>query len=1082
MNDMKNYRLFAAVAAVILLFASCAKDVDFEQGTGHARRIQVTAFFEEETKTSIDDNTFKVTWNAGDKVLFHTKNLDEQEGTVAEDGKSAVFDLLADEYLNAVYGASVKQSGKRGVLLSDVVKPIQNGSFADAHVSVAHISDLSNTALAFHNLTSMVRFKVSTQNVAYVRILSRSKAQLGGDVQVIFNEQNGVSSVEFNGENAIYSIRVNTTDKSGYFYASLIPGTYENGLEVRCYDSSGKRVASAVSKKTLVLPFNKVLDMGTLEDHLAPEAVDLSTLLGEQITANCYIAPGFGEYKFPVLYKGNSSEWVSIDEPASVDVLWETYGTVGQSIQPGGVISDVSYGEDYVYITTAHDGSALVAVRDDEGTILWTWHIWVWNGYDIMAAAQPYYNDAGSLMDRNLGATTAKIGAPGARGMLYQWGRKDPFLGPEANAASAPSIQEKHTLVPLSETTGNVLYATNHPMSYIYSDNSEGDWLATHDGTLWSSTKTKYDPCPPGWRVPDETFWKTAMKGKDAITKTYDRTLWGIDFSGSNDGYSMGAGPSLWYPASGYREAKTNSAMISYIQWCGFYWTSGVSSYLSHKMSIQGTDNSVQTRVPVFRAYGMNVRCQLEFTPPPVEVETVKLNKNKLTLKRYESETLEATVTPSYSSNIDLHWESSDPTVATVSSEGYVMAVKQGSCVITVYQGSASNKLSDKLSDTCSVTVEKEEEVVFAPANCFIVTKPGQYRFDATIKGNGTTHDLHPLYARILWMSYGDTRDPSSGLPVLEGVYLNQDTGVLSFSVPNPMQNGNAVLAVLDSNLEIIWSWHIWACYGYDPEKTQQVYYDVTENKDKDGNVTSRDIKAGPTFMDRNLGATSVTKGDVHALGLLYQWGRKDPFPGPQGTSMYDDTPAVCSGSGFSLNNASSISNCEAYAVKNPTVFIEGGGESMNYDWCATRNDNLWDNNGKKSVYDPCPAGWKVPVGGENGMFARAFAPKKGEEDNKQGLHVAHKWDTINRGMNLSGEFGDGDIWFPFSAWRNRTGGLIGGAGQYVRLWTATPSTDSRTSYVVFMDYGYSDGTGASLLLNAAWQRAFGASVRCVKE
>lgn len=1077
---MKIYRLFAAIAAVILLFASCAKDIDFEHGAGNARVIHVTAIFDDETKTAIDDNTYKVTWQAGDKVTFYSKGLDPQECTVVADGASAAFDVLADEYLNAVYGAGVKQSGKRGIVLTDAVKPIQNGSFADAHVSIAHSSNLSTGALAFKNVTSMVRFKVTAQDVAYVRILSRNNTQLGGDVQVIFTDSNAISSLEFTGDNAIYSIRVNTVDKSGYFYASLLPGTYENGLEVRCYDANGKRVASAVSKKTLVLPFNKVLDMGTLEDHLAPEAVDLSTLLGEQITANCYIAPGYADYKFPVLCKGNSKDWVSIDEPASVDVLWESYGTISQSIQPGGVISDISYGEDYVYITTAHDGSALIAVRDEDGTILWTWYIWVWNGYDIMSAAQPYYNDAGSLMDRNLGATTAEAGEPGARGMLYQWGRKDPFLGAGANAASGPNIKEKHTLVKLSDTPGNLMYATNHPMSFIYSDSDDGDWLATHDATLWSSTKTKYDPCPPGWRVPDETFWKTALKGKDAITKTFDRTLLGTDFAGNNDGYSMGAGPDIWYPASGYRDYKSDSATISWIQWYGFFWTTGVKGHFSYFLSMLGTQNAVQTHITTYRANGMSVRCQLEFTPPPVEVEKVELKKHELTLDRYETEALEVVVTPSYSSNIDLHWESSDPTVATVSSEGVVTAVKQGTCVITVYQGSVSNKIDDNLSDTCSITVNKDQLTVFAPANCFIVTKPGQYRFDATIKGNGTAHTINPAFKKILWMSYGDTRNPENGLPIIDEVSLDYDTGMISFVVPNPMQNGNAVIGVFDQDGYIAWSWHIWACYGFDPAKTQQVYYDVTEIKDDQGNVTGRDITDGPVFMDRNLGATSATKGDVHSLGLLYQWGRKDPFLGPQGITSHDETPAVSTGS-FSVTSTAGADR-ETFSIQNPTVFIEGV-ESLNYDWCNTRNDNLWDNNGKKTIYDPCPAGWKVPVGGESGMFARAFAPKKGEEANKQGVFVSnHRWDFTNRCVDLSGEFGDGDIWYPYAAYLTQTGGHIGGAGQYARIWTSTPASDARASYVVFMDYGSGDGTGSSLLLNAAWHRSFAASVRCVKE
>jgi len=37
--------------------------------------------------------------------------------------------------------------------------------------------------------------------------------------------------------------------------------------------------------------------------------------------------------------------------------------------------------------------------------------------------------------------------------------------------------------------------------------------------------------------------------------------------------------------------------------------------------------------------------------------------------------------------------------------------------------------------------------------------------------------------------------------------------------------------------------------------------------------------------MDRNLGAATVTTNTVSTLGLLYQWGRKDPFPGSSSTS-----------------------------------------------------------------------------------------------------------------------------------------------------------------------------------------------------
>ncbi len=1105
-NIMRTFKIFAAVFAAALLLGACAKDIDPDQGGVKSVPCHFTAYLDSATKTALDDNDQTI-WKAGDPVAFYTAGTaDAQIKTVETDGPVAEFYVEAAEYVNAVYGADVVQNGKRGMVLKDVVKANQDGSFGDAHVSVAHSTNLDNPELIFSNITSMLRFKVQEREVAFVRVYSRSNAPLGGDVQVMFDSTTGLPTVSMTGDNQFYSIRVSTQDKDGYFYVSLLPGTYRGGIEVRCFNRNGSRIASAVSKKDFTLAKNRILDMGILDEHFAPEPVDLSTLLGEQITANCYIAPDYGEYKFPVVNRGNSTTPVSLDEPFSVGVLWETFGT-STSFEPGSVVSDVSYGDDYVYLTTLHDGSAIIAIRDQAGTILWTWHIWVWKGYDIMTASQKYYNDAGSLMDRNLGAANATIGDPGARGFLYQWGRKDPFLGASTMAISDPSVTEKHTMTPMTDNT-TVAFSIAHPMTFIYATDSSGDWLPQQDDNLWNGSKGMYDPCPPGWRVPDADFWYKALKNKTGLTKDFDRTLLGTDFAGANNGYSMGQGPSIWYPATGYREASSTVSTVSWIQWYGFWWscneptsananTFGYSGNLAYYFSMLGTENSVQTAVKSKRASGLNVRCQLDFTPKPVDVQSISLDKQSIKLKRYGSEQLTATVEPSYATNTDVTWRSSDAAVATVSDTGLVTGVGPGTCTITVACVANPN-----LTASCAVEVEMDQENLLAPANCFIVDKPGQYRFDATIKGNGsgTQTPMQPIFARVMWMTYGDANSPY--LPVVDNVVLDHDSNTVAFDVPSPMQNGNAVIAILGSTGEILWSWHIWSCAGYDPAATQQVYNYVTEvieyqldNSgkpvvDSNGNpvpvydangnpkVKERVRVDGPVFMDRNLGATSVTKGDVHSLGLLYQWGRKDPFVGPQ--SITSSEQAVISGTA----QTSVVSNANVgtidYSVKNPTTYISGD-ETKNYDWLNAVDHTLWGEGGSKTIYDPCPAGWRVPNGGENGDFARAFMPKQGEESKKVGVSVEHTYDTVNRGMDLTGEFGSATIWYPFAAYRTRTGGTIGGQSQYSRLWTNSSTRTTRSNgNAMFLNYGPS-GVG-SIVLNTTWNKSFAASVRCVKE
>ena len=83
------------------------------------------------------------------------------------------------------------------------------------------------------------------------------------------------------------------------------------------------------------------------------------------------------------------------------------------------------------------------------------------------------------------------------------------------------------------------------------------------------------------------------------------------------------------------------------------------------------------------------------------------------------------------------------------------------------------------------------------------------------------------------------------------------------------------------------------------------------------------------TMMDRNLGATSATPGDVGALGLLYQWGRKDPFLG--GGSISSNTVAKSTGTWPSAVSSDSNTGTIAYATSNPTTFIMRN--SNNYDW-----------------------------------------------------------------------------------------------------------------------------------------------------
>lgn len=125
-------------------------------------------------------------------------------------------------------------------------------------------------------------------------------------------------------------------------------------------------------------------------------------------------------------------------------------------------------------------------------------------------------------------------------GLYYQWGRKDPFIGPSsynaANGASASMYNGGGSRVYLrtaasSAETGTVAYAVQHPLTFITGvSGSENDWLwSAHSDDLWSaSEKSAYDPCPYGWRVaPSAVFDGLKLVGAPTAADA-DKYGWGL--------------------------------------------------------------------------------------------------------------------------------------------------------------------------------------------------------------------------------------------------------------------------------------------------------------------------------------------------------------------------------------------------------------------------------------------------------------------------------------------------------------------------------------------------------------------------
>lgn len=395
------------------------------------------------------------------------------------------------------------------------------------------------------------------------------------------------------------------------------------------------------------------------------------------------------------------------------------------------------------------------------------------------------------------------------------------------------------------------------------------------------------------------------------------------------------------------------------------------------------------------------------------------------------------------------------------------------------------------------VPAEETEET----ANCYIVTETGEHDFLATVIGNGqegildgagfhtSSAVIAPQSAGLLW---SDVRD------FISDVTLSED-GRVHYTVNS--LSGNAVIAVYSGpgmTGDILWSWHIWGTGGEMP--SDEVY----TNK----------IGAKFTVMDRNLGAHS--KIDINAM--LYQWGRKDPFPN---SLVYYDADGVEHAVETSFPVRVSQTGTIAESVMYPDQ-MQKYIDNTYQDWLAVSNNYLWgDTNDarpsypdylegemcgdgwtdSKTIYDPCPAGYRVA-----NKYTWTFFVKRSDGNTSGISGVTNRLDNINYVKYDNGYYfmkDETDVegtYYPPIGKRYGSSGTMIAAGQGGDLmlgesgyyWSSSPhdagSSVLYSSYFHFGKYteepgvtGWSSGNGVNVC-DFTSSRRDANGVRCVLE
>ena len=282
-----------------------------------------------------------------------------------------------------------------------------------------------------------------------------------------------------------------------------------------------------------------------------------------------------------------------------------------------------------------------------------------------------------------------------------------------------------------------------------------------------------------------------------------------------------------------------------------------------------------------------------------------------------------------------------------------------------------------------------------ATANCYVVGKAGDYKFKA-VKGNSEESVGTVASVEILWETYNNDVEVTANSVIAEASY---EDGYVKFSTPETLQPGNAAIAVKDASDVILWSWHIWI-----PE--------TMFTADTFG-VSSKAI------LSRNLGAlvdaVIPAEGtvDIRSAGLYYQWGRKDPFVGYKWGKANTEVK-VAGKNGRNMEKATAaITVAESIAAPTTIVAFKG-------DWVSTTDNTLWGLDGDKTIYDPCPAGYRVPAYNTEDPMWQKVVDLEGFEANAD----AHAWKLGTTVFNMAGFYDyDGGISHPYDRtfyWSNK--------------------------------------------------------------
>ena len=347
-----------------------------------------------------------------------------------------------------------------------------------------------------------------------------------------------------------------------------------------------------------------------------------------------------------------------------------------------------------------------------------------------------------------------------------------------------------------------------------------------------------------------------------------------------------------------------------------------------------------------------------------------------------------------------------------------------------------------------------------------------------------------PDGAKIVWMD-----QPHLVRNASFRIFVHNNMDFLVFEVKKEdLRNGNALIAATKGGT-VVWSWHLWfdqanaldkiPCENYD-----HITYKFTRNvlgsvlKEYKGTTYSQPRQVRVTVAQTGgLNQTKETAqfvitqkpGEAKEYGATYyQWGRKDPQP---------YTKDVAEGS-FVFEENSSVTL--GYAIQRPGTFfgrVARPGVYSSFDtWLNDKNLNLWSanannndfNNGPvvKTIYDPCPPGFKVPAP----KAFTGFTTTGRYTTNREEFNVSGTW---NNGWHFNNKLtnSNASVYFQALGYRGYEDTNIIGMNVTGCYWAASVGP-----YNGYRGYGLSIGENIIYNTSSEDNPAFGYCVRPVAD